>query len=139
MVDALHPIGLQLGDLLRGDGAAAATEHPHMAGAAFAQHVHHVLEVLDVAALVGRQRDRIGVLLQRRAHHILDAAVVAEMDHLRALRLDQPAHDVDRRVVAVEQAGRGDEAQRAGVGLRQRHAGRGNAHRDDIGKRMPRF
>jgi hypothetical protein len=39
-------------------------------------------------------------------------AVVAEVDHFRALRLDQPAHDVDRGVVAVEQAGGGDEAQR---------------------------
>jgi gamma-glutamyltranspeptidase / glutathione hydrolase len=35
---------------------------------------------------------------------------VAQVDHLGALRLDQPAHDVDGGVVAVEQAGGGDEA-----------------------------
>ncbi len=58
------------------------------------------------------------VLLQRGAHHVLDRAVVAEVDHLRALRLDDPPHDVDRRVVAIEQAGRGDETQWGGFRLR---------------------
>jgi hypothetical protein len=46
---------------------------------------------------------------------LVDAAVVAEVDDLGALGLDQPAHDVDRGVVAVEQAGGGDESQRRGV------------------------
>src|SRR3546814_18582575 len=46
-----------------------------------------------------------------------DRAVVAEVDDFGALRLDQPPHDVDGGVVAVEQAGGGDEAQRGGVGL----------------------
>src|SRR5690606_13511254 len=96
---------------------AAATEDADVARAAFAQHVDHVPEVFDVAALVGRQGDGVGVLLQGRAHHVLDAAVVAEVDDLRALGLDQPAHDVDGRVVPVEQAGGGDEAQRGGVRL----------------------
>src|SRR5690606_6071665 len=45
---------------------------------------------------------------------VLDAAVVAEVDDFRTLGLDQAPHDVDRRVVAVEQAGGGDEAQRGG-------------------------
>ena len=34
---------------------------------------------------------------------------MAEVDHLGALGLEDPPHDVDRRVVAVEQAGGGDE------------------------------
>ncbi len=72
-----------------------------------------------MAALVRTQRDRVGVFLQRRTHHVLDAAVVAEMDHLGALRLDQAAHDVDRRVVAVEQARGRDEAQRRRFGGRR--------------------
>ena len=118
VVDALDAVGLQLADLLRRDRAAAAAEHAHVAGAALAQHVDHVLEVLDVAALVGRQRDGVGVFLQRGAHHVFHRAVVAEVDHLRALRLDDPPHDVDRRVVAIEQAGRGDETQWGGFGGR---------------------
>ena len=42
--------------------------------------------------------------------HLVHRAVVAEVDHLRAGGLQDAAHDVDRRVVAVEQARRGDEA-----------------------------
>ncbi len=117
VVDALHAVGLQFGDLFRGDGAATAAEHAHVAGAAFLQHVDHVLEVLDVPALITGQRDAVGVFLQRGAHDILDAAVVAQVDHLRTLALDQPPHDVDGGVVPVEQAGRGHEAQRCTVGL----------------------
>src|SRR5690606_28792502 len=48
----------------------------------------------------------------------------AEVDDFRALGLDQAAHDVDRGVVAVEQAGGGDETQRGrGVRLRRRGGG----------------
>src|SRR5690348_16519282 len=118
VVDALHAVGFQLPDLFRGDGAAATAEHADMAGALLLEHVDHVLEVLDVAALVGRHGDRVGILLQRGAHHVLDRAVVAEVDHLRALGLDDPPHDVDRCVVAIEQAGRGDEPQWGGFRLR---------------------
>src|SRR5690606_9513502 len=123
VVDALDAVGLELPDLLRGDGAAATGEHLDVPGAALAQHVHHVLEVLDVAALVAGQGDAVGVLLQRGADHVLDRAVVAEVDDFRALGLDQAAHDVDRGVVAVEQAGGGDEAQRRGGVLLRRGGG----------------
>ena len=43
-------------------------------------------------------------------HDLVDRAVVAEVDHLRAHALQDAAHDVDGRVVAVEQARRGDES-----------------------------
>ncbi len=114
VIDALDAVLFEFADFLRRDGAAATAEDLDVAGVAFAQHVDHVLEVLDVAALVGRQRDAVGVFLQRSADHVLDAAVVAEVDDFGALRLDEPTHDVDRRVVAVEEAGRGDETQRRG-------------------------
>ena len=139
VVDAFDAVGLQLADLLGGDGAATAAEHADMRRPALAQHVHHVLEVLHVPALVAGQGDGVGILLQRRADHILHAAVVAQVDDLGALGLDQPAHDVDRRVVAVEQAGGSDEAQRGRIG-----AGRGDlagerAHGDTGIEVMPRF
>ena len=43
---------------------------------------------------------------------LVDRAVVAEVDHLGALALEDPPHDVDGGVVAVEQAGGGDEPHR---------------------------
>jgi hypothetical protein len=62
-----------------------------------------------VAALVRRDRDAVRVLLKRAGHDLLDRAVVAEMDYFAAGRLQDAPHDVDRRVVAVEQAGGSDE------------------------------
>ena len=53
---------------------------------------------------------RVGVLVHRGHDDLLDRAVVPEVDDLGARRLEDPAHDVDRRVVSVEQARRGDEA-----------------------------
>ena len=82
-----------------------------MPGAAFLQKVNHELEVLDVPALVGRNGDGIGIFLDGGTHDVQHAAVVAEVDHFRALRLDQPPHDVDGGVMTVEQRCGGHEAQ----------------------------
>ncbi len=111
-VDALHAVGLQFLDLVRRDRAAAAYDHPDVAGAEVAQHVDHVAEVLVVAALVGADGDAVGVLLHGGAHDVRDAAVVAEVHDLRAVGLQQAANDVDRRVVPVEERRRAHEAER---------------------------
>ena len=102
---------MQLAHLLRHDDPAAAAEDPDVPRSARAEHVQHVTKVLDVSALVGAHRDAVHVLVDGRGHHLLDGAVVAEMDHLRPRRLEQPPHDVDRRVVPVEEARGGDEAE----------------------------
>ena len=108
--DAGDAVRVQLVDLGRHDHAAAAAEDLDVRAAALAQQVEHVLEELDVAALVGRDRDAVRVFLQRAVDDLVDRAVVAEVDHFAARRLEDAPHDVDRRVVAVEQARRGDEA-----------------------------
>jgi hypothetical protein len=125
-VDARDAVGLQLADLGRHDHAAAAAEHLDVLAAALAQQVDHVLEVLDVAALVGADGDALHVFLQGGGDDLVDAAVVAEVDHLGAHALQDAPHDVDGGVVAVEQAGRGDEAHlvgRAVVGERLEFGG----------------
>src|SRR5437879_6223469 len=109
-VDARDAVVLQLLDLGRHDDAAAAAEHLDVLAAALPQQVEHVLEELDVSALVGGDGDALHVLLQRGTDDLLDRAVVPEVDHLGARGLQDAPHDVDRRVVAVEQARRGDEA-----------------------------
>jgi hypothetical protein len=125
-VDARHAVVLQLADLGRDDDAAAAAEDLDVLAAALAQQIDHVLEVLDVPALVAADRDALHVLLQGGGHDLVDRAVVAEVDHLRAHALQDAAHDVDRRIVAVEQARRGDEAhlvRRSVVGEREELGG----------------
>jgi hypothetical protein len=113
-VDARDAVVVQLADLPRDDHAAATAEDLDVRAAVGAQQVEHVLEVLDVAALVRRDRDGLHVLLQRRAHDLAHGAVVTEVDHLGARGLEDAPHDVDRGVVAVEERGGGDEAHLVG-------------------------
>jgi hypothetical protein len=99
-----HAAAAQPVDLVVDDHAPSAADHLDVPGALGVQELHQVLEVLDVAALVRRDRDALHVLLEGGVHDLLHRSVVAQMDHLATLRLEDPAHDVDRRVVAVEQA-----------------------------------
>ena len=142
-VDLLDAVALQLGDLGRGDGAAATDDHADVAGAELAQHVDHVGEVFVVAALVGAHGDAVGIFLDGRAHDVGDAAVVPEVHDLGAVGLQQPADHVDRGIVAVEQRGGADEAQRR---RRQGNGGRvtprgggtsGSGAHDAIQKMLP--
>jgi hypothetical protein len=96
-------------DLLAHDHPAPAAEDLDVAGAALAQQLDQVGEVLDVPTLVGRDGDPLDVFGDGRGGHLVDRPVVAEVHDLRALRLQDPPHDVDRRVVAVEEARRRDE------------------------------
>ena len=102
--------GAQPVDLVVHDHAATAADDVHVVRAALAQRLDEVLEVLDVAALVRRHRDALDVLLDRGVHDLLHRAVVPEVHDLAPLAHEDPPHDVDRRVVPVEQAGRGDQA-----------------------------
>ena len=83
-----------------------------------------------MAALVGAHRDCVGVLLDSGAHDVGDAAVVPQVHHFRALRLQQAPDHIDRGVVAVEQRCGGNEAQWCGAsaGLARNLYGR-SAHR----------
>ena len=78
------------------------------------QPIDHVAEKLNVTALVGTDGNCVGVFLDGCQHDVEDTPVVAQVDHLDPLGLDQATHDVDRGVVAVEQRCRGDEPQRRG-------------------------
>ena len=106
------PASAQPRDLVRDDDPAAAAEDPDVPGAGLGQQLRQVLEVLDVAALVGADRDALRVLLEHRVDDLADRAVVPEVHDLGALRLQDAAHDVDRGVVPVEQRGRGHEPHR---------------------------
>src|SRR5664279_2721313 len=109
-VDAADAVGLQLADLVRGDDAAAAAENLDVACAPLPEQVHHVLEVLEVTALVAGDGNALGILLDGGVHDVLYGAVVAQVDHLAASGLEDPPHDVDAGVMPIEEAGGRDEA-----------------------------
>jgi hypothetical protein len=117
VINTLDPVFHQFRYFVRCNRAAAATEDLDVRRAEFGQAIDHVRKEFLVAALVGTDRDAVSVFLYRRAHNIVDAAVMPEMNDLRALRLDQAPHNVDRRVVTIEQRGGGNEAKRWLVGF----------------------
>ena len=103
--DAGHPVGLEGGDLLGDDHPAAAPVDPDVTASLLPEAVDEVPEVLVVAALVGADGDAVDVLLDGGGDDLVHRAVVTEVDDLGALALQQPAHDVDGGVVAVEETG----------------------------------
>ena len=112
-IDAGDAVIFEFADLGRDDHATAAGKHADIGAIPLLQHVDHVLEVLDVAALVRRQRNRMGVFLDGGIDDFCHRTIVAEVNDLGARALQDAAHDVDRRVMAVEQAGGGDETKLA--------------------------
>ncbi len=110
-IDAADTISVQFPDLGRHDDPATTTKDLDLAAAIGLQQVQHVFEEFDVPALVGGDRDALDILLKSGIDDFLYRTVVSEVDHLGAGGLDYAAHDVDRRIVAVEQRGRGNETQ----------------------------
>ena len=104
-------------DFLRHDDAAPATVDLDVAGAALVEHLPHVFEELHVTTLVAGDRNTLRILLNGGGDDLLDAAIVAEMDHLCARRLQDTTHDVDRGVVAVKERGRRDDSDRIVLGV----------------------
>src|SRR6202023_3403789 len=111
-INLLDSMALQILDFVRRDCPATTHDHPYIGPAALPEHVHHILEILVMAALVGADRDCVGVLLDCGAHDVGYAAVVPQMDHFRPVSLQEAADHVDGGIVAVEQRSCGNEAQR---------------------------
>jgi hypothetical protein len=100
---------VQLFDL-GGENGAPATSEDFDIGFGLPQQVDHVLEKLDVATLVGSEGDPLDIFGDGAAHDLGHRPVMTEMDHLGPGGLEQPAHNVDGGVVAVEQGGGTDQA-----------------------------
>jgi hypothetical protein len=88
-----------------------------MLGAKFFEPVDHVAEKFVVTALVRTNRYAVCVFLYCRAHDVVNAAVVSQVDDLGSPGLDQAPHDIDRSVMSVEQGRRCDESQGRVLGL----------------------
>ena len=99
-------------DLFGHDDAATASEDLDVTGALLRELVGEVGEVLDMSTLIGRHRYGVRVLTDGSAHHLVDTAVVTEVDDFGALRLQDASHDVDGGVVAVKEACGGHETNR---------------------------
>ena len=96
-------VGVQFLDFCRHDNAATTAENLDIFATTRLEQVNHVLEELDVTALVRGDADALRVFLQGGIDDLLHRTVMAKVNHLGTSRLQNAAHDVDRRIVAIEQ------------------------------------
>ena len=108
-IEPLDAIGVELVHFLFCYNTAAAAENLDTPRAALMQQIDGIFEIFDMAALIGADGDALHILLDRGGDDFVDRAIVAEMDHFGARRLQDAPHDVDGRVMPVEQARRGHE------------------------------
>ena len=101
---------MQLGNFRGNNHAATTTKHLDVAGTCLSQHVDHVLEILDVSALIRGHCDAVRVFLEGCVDNLFHAAVMPEVNHLAAAALNDAAHDVDSGVVPIKQTSGSDES-----------------------------
>src|SRR5258708_19823302 len=102
-IDLFDTITLELGNSVRNDHAPTAAKYLDAFAAARTQQVDEIAQVFVMAALITGHGDAVGVFVQRGSGHFIDGAVVAEVDHLDAARLQHAPHDVDRPILPVSQ------------------------------------
>ena len=94
-IDPADAVFMQLSYLVRDDNATTAAKDPDIGSAALAQHIDHVLEEFGVAALIGADRDALGIFFDCRIDNFPHRPVVAEVNDFRTGCLKDAAHDVD--------------------------------------------
>lgn len=108
-VDPIHPVFLELVGFGRQNRSPSAPKDPNI-GSLIGKEIVHVLEELDVSALVRGHRYTLRILLNGAIDDLSDRSVVTQVDHLGTGPLEDPAHDVDCSVVTIEQRARGYDA-----------------------------
>ena len=109
-INAGDAVGMQLADFRRHDDTATAAKHLDVLAAPALEQIDHVLEILDMPALVRADGNALRVFLQGCGDHLINAAVVPQMDNLCTHALQNAAHDVDGRVMPVKKGRGGDKA-----------------------------
>ena len=101
-VEARDAVGVEFGQFVRVNGATPATENSDIRPVEN-KLIVEVFEKFEVTALVTRHRHRLHVFLNGRFHDVADRTVVTQMNHFDPTRLQQTPHQVDGRVVPIEQ------------------------------------
>jgi hypothetical protein len=95
---------------MRQDGTAAATEYFDMPAPVLLQQVLHVLEKLHMATLVRRNGNALRIFLDGAFHDLGNGPVMAQVDDLGSLALQDAPHDIDGCIMTVKKAGGRNDA-----------------------------
>ena len=94
---------MQVTNLRGRDGASATTEDSDIFPSCSIEQLSNIGEIFHVAALIGCEGNRMCVLFDSRLHHIECASIMTEMNHFTTCSLNQTPHDIDGRIVTIEQ------------------------------------
>jgi hypothetical protein len=85
----------------------------------FSKFVDQVFKVFDMPTLVRADCDGVCIFLDSSIHDFLHRSIVSQVDYFGTAGLQDTAHDIDSRIMAIEQARRGHEPQPALLGCRR--------------------
>src|SRR5699024_1242031 len=88
----------------RDNNPAATTKDFDMTSTQFLQKVNHIFKIFNMAALIGRNSDPLGIFLNGGVNNFFNGTVVAEMKHFLSAELKSALHNVDRRVMTYKQS-----------------------------------
>jgi len=77
VIDSLDSVSHELRNFFRGDRAAASAENLDVRRIPFAQPVDHVAKEFEMTALIRTDGNTVRIFLNRRAHDIVHATIVA--------------------------------------------------------------
>src|SRR5699024_2331053 len=87
----------------RDNNPAATTKDFDMTSTQFLQKVNHIFKIFNMAALIGRNSDPLGIFLNGGVNNFFNGALVPEMNHFRSAGLKNAPHNVDRCVMTIKQ------------------------------------
>src|ERR1700722_1054428 len=74
-----------------------------MPASVLVEEVLHVFKEFDMTALVGGDGNTLHIFLDGALHYFGHRAVMTQVNDLRAFRLQESSHDIDSRVMSIEQ------------------------------------
>ena len=75
-----------------------------MIGILLAKKLHHIAKILHMPTLIRTQRYALNILLNSTMYNLVNATVMPQMDHLRSATLQNTPHNINRRIMPIEQA-----------------------------------
>ena len=85
-----------------------------MSAATLVEQVFHVFEELHMSPLIAGNGNPLGVFFNGGLHDLFHTSVMPEVNDLGPLLLQDPSHNINGRVMAVKQAGGGNDADGGG-------------------------
>ena len=107
-INTVDSVAVEFFDFDGKDGTTSASKKANVRASPVPQQVVEVLEKLQMPPLVGGDGNGLSVFLHGTVYNFGGRTVVTQVDDFSSAFLEDTAHNVDGRIVAVKKRGRGD-------------------------------